>query len=249
MPGQRDQHGDRLRRRRDEHLQRHGHRHQQLRVVVPVITGTTPSLNGGTLPPDDHAGGQLQRGHEPGRRHRRELPALDRGPRRAVGHLRRRLLYRDAAYSGTTATLTFSALTQNIYRLTVQDTITERPASRWTATARSGEQLGHGFRRSGQPCRTGQRGPGHRGNNALRRRGGRLQRRRHCRPGRGQLRKQHRRDPAGQGPGGFSLAETLIPPAFPVLAVAVGNFNTGGKLDLAVTSYTSRPRTARSRSS
>ena len=205
-----------------EHLQRHGHRHQQRRGGRPGhYRHHALAFRRHGRGRADHACGQLQRGHDRQRRqrggHRRELSARDRGARRALFRLRSACRSLSVSYSGTTATLTFSALTQNIYRLTVLDTIDNTAGVALDGNGTSPSNWVTRFRRSAQPCRAGQRDHGHRGNNALCRRGGRLQRRRHADLAVANSASNTVSILLGKGSGGFSPPRRSSPPAFPTI--------------------------------
>ena len=145
------------------------------------------------------------------------------------------------AYDGdTTATLSFSALTQNIYRLTVLDTIENTAGVALDGNGTSPSNWVTDFVVVASPVVLGSATPVTVGTTPYA-------------VAVGDFNGDGIADLAvanyasntvsillGKGQGGFSLAETLSSGISHPYAVAVGNFNTGGKLDLAVTSYTSQ---------
>ena len=203
-------------------------------VVVPAVTSTNPSLTGGTVAAGATTLTITFSEAMSGARNRRELRTPQRRPRRAVQHVRRRHWPLGVAYSGDTATLTFSALTESVYRLTVKDTITNTagvalegngaPGGNWASdfvVVSSGALLGGAATVSVGSTPDDVKAGDFNGDGILD-----LATANYAANSVSIL--------LGNGSGGFTLNQTLTTDLNGPNALAVGDFNGDGKLDLAV---------------
>ena len=165
-------------------------------VGLPGVTGTSPSLNGGTLPVNTTTLAVNFNTTVLGAGTSANYQLQSVGPDGLLGTADDVYYTVTPSYSGTTATLTFPALPENVYRLTVDDTITDAsgvrldgngdgvPGGNWSTDF---VVVGNGIGNLLGTAATYAVGA-----SPLSVAVGRLQRRRQTRPGRGRLRRQHR---------------------------------------------------------
>ena len=211
--------------------------------IPPTVTGTTPSfatsgtLGAGTTSLQISFSEPVVGGGTAGNY---QLQSL--GPDALLGTADDTIVPLSATYAGTTATLSFAALPESVYRLTVTDTITDAagnaPGRRWQR--HGGRRLGVGFR--GAPDR---------------RRSVLLARPRTAPAAAipmsvaiGDLNGDGRADLAvansgsgtvgvllGQAGGTFAAAATYSSGGSNPMSVAIGDLNGDGRADLAVANY------------